>query len=110
MMSLPGNVLAPQKCSSQECKLHSSTKYEQVFDSLSVPPSNLLLQSVTGIYVRNIAFNYCFVNAEFEKAVIDLDKPLVVSCGGAIVAGLVAFTAHLLGKEVPVYDVSCHCD
>jgi len=30
----------------------------------------------------------------------------VVSCGSAVVAGLVAFTAHLLGKEVPVYDGS----
>jgi len=30
----------------------------------------------------------------------------VVSCGGGIVSALVAFTAHLLGKEVPVYDVS----
>ena len=51
---------------------------------------------------------FCFVNAEFEKAGIDLSKPLVVSCGGAVVAGLVAFTAHLLGQEVPVYDVSCY--
>lgn len=30
----------------------------------------------------------------------------MVSCGGGIVSALVAFTAHLLGKEVPVYDVS----
>ena len=35
-----------------------------------------------------------------------MSKPLVVSCGGGIVSALVAFTAHLLGKEVPVYDVS----
>jgi len=48
--------------------------------------------------------------AEFEKAGIDLSKPLVVSCGSAVVAGLVAFTAHLLGKEVPVYDVSLYSD
>ena len=46
--------------------------------------------------------------AEFEKAGIDLSKPLVVSCGSAMVAGIVAFTAHLLEKEAAVYDVSCH--
>lgn len=34
-----------------------------------------------------------------------MSKPLVVSCGGGIVSALVAFTAHLLEKEVPVYDV-----
>ena len=50
--------------------------------------------------------NVCTV--EFEKAGIDLSKPLVVSCGSAMVAGMVAFTGHLLGKEVAVYDVSCH--
>ena len=43
---------------------------------------------------------------EFEKAGIDLSKPLVVSCGGGLVAVMVAFTAHLLGKEVAVYDGS----
>lgn len=48
--------------------------------------------------------------AEFEKAGIDLSKPLVVSCGSAMVAGMVAFTGHLLGKEVAVYDVSCYGD
>ena len=34
-----------------------------------------------------------------------MDKPLLVSCGGAVVAGLLAFGLYQLGKSVPVYDV-----
>ena len=36
---------------------------------------------------------------------VDLSKPAVMTCGGAVVAPLVALAAHLLGKEIPVYDV-----
>lgn len=61
---------------------------------------------------REYALYHCIATnvhtVEFEKAGIDLSKPLVVSCGSAMVAGMVAFTGHLLGKEVAVYDVSCH--
>ena len=57
-------------------------------------------------YIATNERNVC--TAEFEKAGIDLSKPLVVSCGSAMVAGMVAFTGHLLGKEVAVYDVSCY--
>ena len=37
---------------------------------------------------------------------VDFSKPVVVTCGGAVVAPLLALAAHLLGKEIPpVYDV-----
>ena len=30
---------------------------------------------------------------------------MVITCGGAVVAPLVAFSLYLLGKNIPVYDV-----
>lgn len=43
---------------------------------------------------------------EFERAGVDLHKPMVATCGSGITAAVVAFAAYMLGKEVPVYDVS----
>lgn len=44
---------------------------------------------------------------EFNKVGVDFSKPVVVTCGGAVVAPLLAFAAHLLGKDTPpVYDGS----
>ena len=31
----------------------------------------------------------------------------MVGCAGAVVAPLVSFAGHLIGKQIPVYDVSC---
>ena len=42
----------------------------------------------------------------FELAEVDISKPTVAMCGGAIVAPFVAFAASLIGVELPVYDVS----
>jgi len=42
----------------------------------------------------------------FADAGIDLDRPLVATCGSGVTASTVAFAAHLLGREVPVYDGS----
>ncbi len=43
----------------------------------------------------------------FESYKIDMDKPMVLTCGGAVVAPLVSFAASLVtGNIVPVYDVS----
>ena len=44
--------------------------------------------------------------AEFAAAGIDLTRPLVATCGSGVTASAVAFAAHLLGHEVPVYDGS----
>jgi 3-mercaptopyruvate sulfurtransferase SseA len=41
----------------------------------------------------------------FEVAGLDLSKPTVLTCGGAVVAPFVAFAASLIGAEIPVYDV-----
>lgn len=46
------------------------------------------------------------LRAEFERVGIDLDKPLVATCGSGITASVVAFAAHLLDRDVPVYDGS----
>lgn len=47
------------------------------------------------------------LRAAFEAAGVDLDKPLVATCGSGMTASVIAFGAHLLGKEdVAVYDGS----
>lgn len=43
----------------------------------------------------------------FEDAGIDLDKPMVTTCGSGVTAAVLLFGAHLLGKEdVKLYDGS----
>ena len=47
------------------------------------------------------------LKAVFDAAGVDLDKPLVTTCGSGMTATVVAFGAHLLGKDdVAVYDGS----
>jgi len=46
------------------------------------------------------------LRAAFEGAGIDLDRPLVTTCGSGITASVLAFGAHLLGNSAAVYDGS----
>jgi thiosulfate/3-mercaptopyruvate sulfurtransferase len=46
------------------------------------------------------------LKAEFEKAGVDLSKPLVTTCGSGITASVLLFGAHLLGNEAALYDGS----
>ena len=47
------------------------------------------------------------LKAEFDKADVDLAKPLITTCGSGVTAASVLFAAHLLGKrDVCVYDGS----
>ncbi len=44
------------------------------------------------------------LKAVFED--VDLDAPLIATCGSGVTAGVIAFGAHLLGREAAVYDGS----
>jgi thiosulfate/3-mercaptopyruvate sulfurtransferase len=47
------------------------------------------------------------LRAAFEAAGVDLDKPLVTTCGSGVTACVLLFGAHLLGKEdLKLYDGS----
>lgn len=47
------------------------------------------------------------LKAEFERAGIDLAKPIVTTCGSGITAAVLLFAAHLIGKQdVALYDGS----
>ena len=48
----------------------------------------------------------CMYTSEFFRAGLDLDKAMVGSCGSGMTACILAFAAHMLGKDIPVYDVS----
>ncbi|MFW2852537.1 sulfurtransferase [Sphingomonas sp. TX0543] len=42
----------------------------------------------------------------FAENGVDLDRPLVATCGSGVTASIIAFAAHLLGRDVAVYDGS----
>lgn len=42
----------------------------------------------------------------FADAGIDLDRPLVATCGSGITASVIVFAAHLLGRDAALYDGS----
>ncbi|HEX8366409.1 MAG TPA: sulfurtransferase [Allosphingosinicella sp.] len=47
------------------------------------------------------------LRAEFDAAGVDLDRPLVTTCGSGVTACVLLFGAHLLGREgVKLYDGS----
>jgi len=48
------------------------------------------------------------LRAAFEKAGVDLGRPVVTSCGGGVTAAILCFALHLLGKDedVSLYDGS----
>jgi thiosulfate/3-mercaptopyruvate sulfurtransferase len=64
-------------------------------------PYNLLFQH-DGTFCR--AAN---LKRAFELAGMDLDKPIVTTCGGGVTAAVLLFALHLLGKDdVALYDGS----
>lgn len=68
--------------------------------SVSLPHSALF--NADGTWKRDDA-----LKAAFEDAGIDLDKPLVATCGSGMTASAIVFGAHLLGKDnVALYDGS----
>jgi thiosulfate/3-mercaptopyruvate sulfurtransferase len=47
------------------------------------------------------------LRAAFDEAGVDLDKPMVTTCGSGVTAAVLLFGAHLLGKDdVRLYDGS----
>jgi thiosulfate/3-mercaptopyruvate sulfurtransferase len=47
------------------------------------------------------------LRAEFDAAGVDLDRPLVTTCGSGVTACVLLFGAHLLGRDrVKLYDGS----
>lgn len=46
------------------------------------------------------------IEQEFLKAGVDLNKPIIATCGSGVTACWISLAASLLGKEIPVYDGS----
>ena len=60
-------------------------------------------------YGRFFAEDGTWKRGDALKAVfddIDLDAPLVATCGSGVTAAVIAFGAHLLGREAAIYDGS----
>lgn len=68
--------------------------------SKSLPQSSLFDEE--GLWKRGEA-----LQAAFAEAGVDLEKPMVTTCGSGITAAVLLFGAHLLGKDdVTLYDGS----
>jgi thiosulfate/3-mercaptopyruvate sulfurtransferase len=46
------------------------------------------------------------LQSEFRDAGIDIDRPMVTTCGSGITAAVLSFGAHLLGRRAALYDGS----
>jgi thiosulfate/3-mercaptopyruvate sulfurtransferase len=80
------------------------------------PRPNLAPGHIPG--ARNLPFTNLFnadgtwkqgeaLSAAYAEAGVDMDRPLIATCGSGMTACVIAFGAHLLGKEdVAVYDGS----
>lgn len=81
--------------------------HTQVLALLSSYTSFFFFYASFFLHIIIIPFSYPnFISIAFEKAGVDLSKPSVVMCGGAVVAPFIAFAAFFAGHELPVYDVS----
>ena len=60
--------------------------------------------SIASIAIKIIAILY--VCAAFQSGGVDVSKPIVLTCGGAMVAPFVTFALSMIGSNAPVYDVS----
>lgn len=67
--------------------------------SLNLPYAELF--DVDGTWKRGDA-----LRAAFEGAGVDLDRPVVTTCGSGVTAAVLAFGLHLLGREAALYDGS----
>ena len=102
-----------------------ASKAEQVVDARGagrftgeVPETNPALASGHIPGARNVPYSSLFnpdgtwkapdaIRATFEAASVDLDRPVVSSCGSGMTANVVIFALHLIGKEdVALYDGS----
>ena len=65
-------------------------------------PFNQLLDRETGQFTEHTS-----LKAAFEQAGVDLDKPLITSCGSGVTAAVLTFALAMLGKhDVQLYDGS----
>jgi len=46
------------------------------------------------------------LRALFDEAGIDIDSPIVATCGSGVTAAVIVFALHLLGREAALYDGS----
>jgi len=66
-------------------------------------PHNLCINPPCAHFVTS-PIHICL--AAFEDVGVDLKRPIIATCGSAVVAGVLAFGLDRIGIKAPVYDVS----
>lgn len=111
--------------SKQDVLANLDSNAEQVIDARGagrftgdVPETNPALASGHIPGARNLPYSSLFkpdgtwkspeaIRTAFEAAGIELDRPLISSCGSGMTANVLIFAAHLIGKDdVALYDGS----
>jgi thiosulfate/3-mercaptopyruvate sulfurtransferase len=64
-------------------------------------PRDFMIDNETGLFRSDAE-----LKKVFDQAGVNFSKPVATSCGTGMTATVLAFGAHLLGKETPVYDGS----
>ncbi len=93
---------APGRFAGAEPEPRPARKLGHIPGSVNIPFTAFLNPDRFGVWrpAEEIA-------AVFAAAAIDLDRPIVASCGSGVTACATAFAAHLLGRDtVAVYDGS----
>lgn len=67
--------------------------------SVNLPYTELFAEG--GVYKRGDA-----LKAAFDSVGINLDQPVIATCGSGVTAAVLVFAAHLLGKDMALYDGS----
>lgn len=82
-----------------EADPHAGTAPGHIPGALSLPYTRLF--AADGTWLRGDA-----LAAAFTDAGIDLDRPVVATCGSGVTAAAVLFGLHLLGRDGALYDGS----
>ncbi len=89
----------PARFSGEEDDPRPGVETGHIPGSRNLPHSRLF--AADGTWLRGDA-----LRAAFHDAGIDFTRPAVATCGSGITASVLAFGAHLLGVDMPVYDGS----
>lgn len=89
----------PAKFNGSQEDVFPAKKPGHIPNAINLPWGDLIQE--TGIFADPAA-----IEARFKAASVDLDRPMVVTCGSGTISCVLALALHLIGREAAVYDGS----